>query len=290
MPKNWIDEDEKYIREQFLTQTYSDLAEHFSVSTKAMESKIRRMGLKKQEVLAEATAPPAQEPVVAHDKSLPEEPRPAPIESIHTLPRRKAIQEETKEERKARLQAGQKAAETEKARREQERTDKTTKKSVQRLQAGMKKLMRGKYSEAAEDFEAILADPPSNIGILSRATQYLRACKDHLDKKAPAPRNTEDLYLLGVMQMNAGDLPAALDSFSKASKKAPGNDRILYCQATAYAQAGEFEAALDSLRGAIKINDANRIFAKNDSDFTPLRVHKEFQQLVTADEPTDQEA
>ena len=75
MAKNWTEEDEQFIRDSFLTMTYSDLADRFDVSTKAMESKIRRMGLKKQEFLAEAVqatdptpAPPvspvpAEEPV-----------------------------------------------------------------------------------------------------------------------------------------------------------------------------------------------------------------------------------
>ena len=43
MAKNWTTEEEEHIRENYLTQTYGELAEHFSVTTKAMESKIRRL-------------------------------------------------------------------------------------------------------------------------------------------------------------------------------------------------------------------------------------------------------
>ena len=65
MAKNWTAEEEENIRQRFLAETYGELAEHFGVTTKAMESKIRRMGLKKQELLAEtADCPLEPEPVV----------------------------------------------------------------------------------------------------------------------------------------------------------------------------------------------------------------------------------
>ena len=45
MANMWNEEHEEFIRENFRHKTYSELAEHFGVSQKAMESKIRRMGL-----------------------------------------------------------------------------------------------------------------------------------------------------------------------------------------------------------------------------------------------------
>ena len=98
MAKNWTEEEENHIRENFLSQTYGDLAEHFEVTTKAMESKIRRMGLKKQEILAEAASPVEPAPVVQYEEpAIPEAPTPAPIESIHKVQRRIEVDEESKE-------------------------------------------------------------------------------------------------------------------------------------------------------------------------------------------------
>ncbi len=281
MAKNWTEEDEQFIRDNFLTMTYSDLADRFDVSTKAMESKIRRMGLKKQEFLAEAveavdpTPEPPAGPVPA------EEPVPTPLESIQAVPRRTETAVESAEERKARLEAGREAAANEKERREVARSDARVAKAVKRLETGMKSLLQGQYAKAAKDFEAILKSPPPAMGLTARARQYLETCKAHLERKPPAPKAPEDLYLHGVMQLNAGILDGALEAFTAAAKKAPNDDRFPYGQAAVYAQVGEVEAAIEALQRAVDINEANRIFAKNDSDFTPLRVHKEFQEIVS---------
>ena len=270
-----------------MTKTYGELAEHFDVSTKAMESKIRRMGLKKQEILAEALASEAKEVFEAPKEPALEEPRPAPIETIQTLPQRTEIREETKEQKKARLAAAQEAAETEKTRREEERQEKPMVQATKKLEAGMKKMLQGKYEMAAADFEAILEEPPPDIGLLDRARQYLQACRVHLEADEAEPKTVDEFYNYGVIQMNAGDLAGALELFATANKKAPKDDRVLYCQAAAYAQTGDVDAALKALRKAIEVNEANRVYAKNDSDFTPLRVHQEFQQLVAPPEESN---
>ncbi len=281
MAKNWTEEDEQFIRDSFLTMTYSDLADRFDVSTKAMESKIRRMGLKKQEFLAEAVEAIDPTPAPPASPTPAEEPVPTPLESIQAMPRRTETAVETKEERKARLDAGRQAAADEKERRETARSDERFAKAVKRLEAGMKSLLQGQYAKAAKEFEAILKTPPTDMSMVARAKQYLETCKAHLERKAPAPKTTEDLYLHGVMQMNEGDLDGALSAFSAAAKKAPNDDRLAYGLAAVHAQGGEVEAAIDALQRAVEINEANRVFAKNDSDFTPLRVHKEFQDIVT---------
>jgi tetratricopeptide (TPR) repeat protein len=281
MAKNWTEEDEQFIRDNFLTMTYSDLADRFDVSTKAMESKIRRMGLKKQEFLAEAiqAIDPTPEPLAGPVPA--EEPVPTPLESIQAMPRRTETAVETTEERKARLAAGRQAAEEEKERRETARSDDRVVAAVKRLEAGMKSLLQGQYAKAAKEFEAIVKAPPPDMSLTVRARQYLETCATHLERKPPAPKTAEDLYLHGVMQMNEGDLEGALEAFTAAVKKDPKDDRLAYGQAAVHAQGGEVEAAIEALQRAIEINDANRVFAKNDSDFTPLRVHRDFQDIVT---------
>jgi len=281
MAKNWTEEDEQFIRDSFLTMTYSDLADRFDVSTKAMESKIRRMGLKKQEFLAEAVEAVDPTPEAPAGPAPAEEPVPTPLESIQAMPRRTEPAVETAEERKARLVAGRQAAADEKERREAARSDARVAKALKRLEAGMKSLLQGQYAKAAKEFEAILKASPPDMGMTARATQYLETCKAHLERKPPAPKTTEDLYLHGVMQMNEGDLEGALEAFNTAAEKAPKDDRLAYGQAAVLAQGGEVEASLEALQRAVEINEANRIFAKNDSDFTPLHVHKEFQDIVT---------
>jgi len=280
MAKNWTEDDEQYIRDNFLDTTYSDLADHFEVSTKAMESKIRRMGLKKQEALAEAEE---EEDAVRTEPVPVEESKPTPIESLQGLPRKSGEVEETAEEREARIEATLQAAEREKARRQEEREDDGMSDALKKLEAGMKKMMAGDLEKALSDFEKIL-DSRSDPAVAARAEQFVEACNLQIQKAPPKPESADDFYQLGVLQMNDGDFEAALESFAAAAEKGSEADHILYCRAAAYAQSGDVESALDALRRAVEKNDANRIYAKNDSDFTPLRVHEDFQDLVAPPE------
>lgn len=280
MAKNWTTEEEEHIRENYLTQTYGELAEHFSVTTKAMESKIRRLGLKKQAILAEAISSPEPAPVVQYKKpTVPEEPTAEPIESIHKLDRRIEVYEETQEERTDRLEKTRAAAETEKARREESRRQAPVAKALKIFEAGVKKLLDGKNSEAAKDFQALLDDPPTDLGLVLRARQYLSAA---ISTKTMEPNLTtaEDMYNHGVVLLNDGDIEGALKILGAAAKQAPTDDRIMYVRALALGISGDEEAATEQLQAAIKANETNRVYAHNDPDFAPLHGNPRFQEMM----------
>ena len=270
MAKNWTTEEEEHIRENYLTQTYGELAEHFSVTTKAMESKIRRLGLKKQAILAEAISSPEPAPVVQYKKpTVPEKPTAEPIESIHKLDRRIEVYEETQEERTDRLEKTRAAAETEKARREESRRQEPVAKALKTFEAGVKKLLDGNNSEAAKDFQALLDDPPTDLGLVLRARQYLSAA---ISTKTMEPNLTtaEDMYNHGVVLLNDGDIEGALKILGVAAKQAPKDDRIMYVRALALGISGDEEAATEQLQAAIKANETNRVYAHNDPRFQEM--------------------
>ena len=280
MAKNWTTEEEEHIRENYLTQTYGELAEHFSVTTKAMESKIRRMGLKKQAILAEAISSPEPAPVVQYKKpTVPEEPTAEPIESIHKLDRRIEVYEETQEERTDRLEKTRAAAETEKARREESRRQAPVAKALKTFEAGVKKLLDGKNSEAAKDFQALLDDPPTDLGLVLRARQYLSAAIS-IKTMEPNLTTAEDMYNHGVVLLNDGDIEGALKILGAAAKQAPTDDRIMYVRALALGISGDEEAATEQLQAAIKANETNRVYAHNDPDFAPLHGNPRFQEMM----------
>lgn len=289
MAKNWTEEEEEHIRQNFLTHTYGDLAEHFGVTTKAMESKIRRMGLKKQELLTDTADPVDLPPVVQYEElSVPEDPGPSPIESIHKLERHIEVYKETATERTARLKQTREAAEKEKARREDSRTEKPIAAALKKFEAGVKKLLAGKQAAAAKDFRAILDDPPNDLGLVLRAQQYLAATETS-DVPEPSLKTAEDMYSHGVVLMNDGEYATALEIFEQAAAKAPKNERINYVRAVALALSGEDDAALEMLRTAIEANDVNRIYARNDPDFSSLFANPDFHELTAppAPEPED---
>ncbi len=289
MAKNWTEAEEEHIRQNFLTHTYGDLAEHFGVTTKAMESKIRRMGLKKQALLADAADPVELPPVVQYkEPAVPKDPGPSPIESIHKLERHIEVYEETAAERRARLKQTREAAETEKARREDSRSEKPTAAALKKFEAGLKKLLAGKRAAAAKDFQAILDDPPNDVGLVLRTQQYLAATETS-DVPEPSLKTAEDMYSHGVVLMNDGDYAAAIEIFEQAAAKAPKNERISYVRAVVLALSGEDDAALEMLSAAIDANDVNRIYARNDPDFSSLSANPDFRELTAppAPEPED---
>lgn len=289
MAKNWTEEEEEHIRQNFLAQTYGELAEHFGVTTKAMESKIRRLGLKKQELLAEAAEPVEPEPVVQYEEPAPpEEPGPSPIESIRRLERRIEVFEETEEERATRLETTREAAELEKARREESREQKPFADALKKFEDGVTKLLEGKRAQAAKAFQAIIDDPPNDLGLVLRARQYLAAAEAD-DGADPKPSSADDMYQHGVVLMNDGDFAAALELFEKAAHKAPKDDRIGYVRAVALSLSGEEEAALDMLESAIELNDVNRIYARNDPDLDALAASPAFRKLTTPPDDGDED-
>ena len=285
MAKNWTEEEEEHIRQNFLTHTYGDLAEHFGVTTKAMESKIRRMGLKKQEMLAETVDHPEPEPVVEYEEppAEPEDPGASPIESIHKLQRRIEVHEETEEERAERLAQTRAAAEAEKARREESRSREAVAAALKTFEAGVTKLLEGKHAQAAKDFKKIIDSPPNDLGLVMRARQYLAATQTEGDAK-PALKTAEDMYNHGVFLMNDGDVEAALEMFASAAEKAPNDERITYVRAISLALSGDEDAALEMLAAAIEMNDVNRVYARNDPDLAALHGNPTFRELTAPPE------
>ena len=121
MAKTWTEENEDFIREHFRHKTYAELADHFDVSQKAMESKIRRMGLKKQDYKEADPMPAVLPSQPIEENAAPVETGPTPIKSASLLPRRPVQPTETPEERQDRLEAECSAAEEEKSHRAESR-------------------------------------------------------------------------------------------------------------------------------------------------------------------------
>ncbi len=283
MARIWSDDNEVFIRENFRHKTYAELADHFGVSQKAMESKIRRMGLKKQDYRDEDPTPGLLSPPRIEPEELAVETGPTPIKSASLLPRKAEVSVETDAERKVRLEAEREAAATHKQHREEARGHQLTAKALKAFEMGVKKFHGGAPGKALEAFRKVLEHNPPEGVVKARARQYIAALERQARSAAFNPQDADGYYLQGVILLNDGDPSAGIRSFAKALELAPGDDRILYCQAAAYAQRGDIDDAIEALREAVDINDANRVYALNDPDFVPLVVHEDFRSIVTAD-------
>lgn len=284
MAKIWTEENELYIREHFRHKTYAELADHFGVTQKAMESKIRRMGLKKQDYKETDPMPAMLPPMTEAVEEAPVETGPTPIKSASLLPRKQAAPVETPESREARLQAELEAAVVERQRREAAREETDVVKALKKFELGIKRWHDGALGKALEYFQAVAESDPGDATLVARARQYVMAIERRGRSTDFNPESADDFYLHGVVLLNDGNPEQALESFARALDMAPGDDRILYCQAAAWTQSGDVENAISALRDAIDTNDANRIYAVNEPDFVPLRVHEDFRDLVTAND------
>jgi len=92
--------------------------------------------------------------------------------------------------------------------------------------------------------------------------------------------SNDQLYTLGVMEHNRGNYDGAISYFEQLLANHPNADYIYYSLAASKARKNEIAEAIQNLRKAIDLNEDNRVYAKNDPDFAPLHVEREFVDLV----------
>jgi len=101
-----------------------------------------------------------------------------------------------------------------------------------------------------------------------------------LERKDPQPRKPEELLLFRVIKANEANYDEAAQLLQKALQANPRDEKVHYVLASTLAAKGDRREALDHLREAIELNATNRIHARNDPDFEPLRDDENFQNLI----------
>jgi tetratricopeptide (TPR) repeat protein len=157
-------------------------------------------------------------------------------------------------------------------------------KALKEFERGVTLLQKQSYSEALERFQAIVGSFPQEKELTDRANVYLRICRNLLDSKDPQPRRPEDFFYHGVIRANEADYEEAVRLLEKALQAAPKDEKVHYVLASTLALKGERREALEHLREAIELNTTNRIYARNDPDFEPLRDDENFQNLIHPEE------
>ena len=75
---------------------------------------------------------------------------------------------------------------------------------------------------------------------------------------------------MAVLEKNRGNVAEAIEHLKRAAPK-NGHGRVDFLLACCYAQNGESDTALEHLRKAIEEDQSNRILARHDRDFDPVR-------------------
>jgi tetratricopeptide (TPR) repeat protein len=160
------------------------------------------------------------------------------------------------------------------------RETKATTAALGLLARGIKLIYQKEFRKARVELKSLIESYPAEPEILARARTYLQICdREEASHKKPVIGN-DQLYTLGVMEHNRGDYEKAVAYFRQSLEKNPNSDHIYYSLAASCAVKGEIAEALRNLQKAVELNEENRVYAKNDSDFAPLHGEKEFSDLV----------
>jgi tetratricopeptide (TPR) repeat protein len=158
------------------------------------------------------------------------------------------------------------------------------------LEKAIKFIHQKDYKKARVELNNLMAAHPEEKEILARARSYMQICdrEQSAGKKAQIPN--DQLYTLGVLEHNRGDYQTAISHFTQAVQKHPDADHIYYSMAASMAAAGDAASAIQNLHKAIELNEDNRVYAKNDPDFSSLYSLKEFMELVGLSNSASNEA
>lgn len=170
------------------------------------------------------------------------------------------------------------------------RESKTTTAALGLLEKGIKLIYQKDFRKARAELKALIDTYAGEAEIVARARSYVQICdREEATHKKQATTN-DQLYALGVMEHNRGNYDAAISYFRQSLEKHPNVDYIIYSLAASLALKGSASEAIADLRKAIELNEDNRIYAKNDADFSSLQSQKEFLDLVGIGPPPANES
>jgi tetratricopeptide (TPR) repeat protein len=146
---------------------------------------------------------------------------------------------------------------------------------------GMAALQRRKFDEAEKNFLDLIQKYAGEKELVDRARVYLAVCERQKKAAGPALVEPEDFYYAAVLEKNRGNVTEAIEHLKRAARK-NGGGRVDFLLACCYAQNGEAGTAVEHLRRAIEEDQRNRILARHDRDFDPVRDTPEFQELLAS--------
>ncbi len=154
--------------------------------------------------------------------------------------------------------------------------------AVRDFEEAVRLFQKQKYDKAKEILAELVNSPAHEVA--ARARVHLQLC----DQKLGAPakplttRNAEEVYNMGIVELNASRVESAIEHLNRADKMAPNQEHIRYALAIAHAIQGNMGAALEHLSSAIGLNPLNRVRARRDEELQSLAADPRFKQLLNS--------
>lgn len=148
-----------------------------------------------------------------------------------------------------------------------------------------KEFARGHFSEARLLFRQLIEQHAGVAEVTARSRTYLAIAEARLRSESALPRNAEELYDRGVIELNRGEYVAAQEMFERALRRDPEAAHIHYGLAATRARLGSVDLALQSLERALELQPNLRLRAQHDVDLALLRNDAEYERIVFAPRP-----
>jgi len=146
---------------------------------------------------------------------------------------------------------------------------------------GVTALQKKKPDEAERHLLDLIQKYPDEKELVDRARVYLAVCERQKNAARAALVEPEDFYYVALLEKNRGNVTEAIEHAKRAARK-NGGGKVDFLLACCYAQSGEVDTAVEHLRKAIEEDHRNRILARHDRDFVPVRDMPAFQELLAS--------
>ncbi len=150
--------------------------------------------------------------------------------------------------------------------------------TLEQYEAAMRFFTQQKFERARPLLEKLLHAPIPAIA--DRAARHLVVCQQKLNSNGPAPKNADEYYTLGVVEMNQARYEQAAEWLQKAAKLNGNSAPIAYAQAALNALQNQVEPALEHLKAAIQLDPRMRWQARSDEDFNLLAEDPRFTEII----------
>lgn len=258
MVKVWNEEDNKFLRENYLKYSNQELAERFGVSKKSIQGKLRRLGLHRlnEDDAAITSVDSAASATI-------------PIDEFKIRRRRLPIK----------IATASKSTQTAARYVPREMTERR-KRAMRDFDSAFKLLSSGDTKKALEDFQFIVTNFKGENDIVERARMFHSLYSRTNPSALPPANSSEDWYKHGIFYSNSNKIPKAFECFEKALELEPGFVDAAYNIASIMATNGKFDESLEMLEHVLDMDERFVETVMTDDDFQGLWEDQRFLLLV----------
>jgi len=152
--------------------------------------------------------------------------------------------------------------------------------AVELFEKGFRSLQQRRFQEAAQLFNAVIAEYPDEKELLERTRVYLAVCNRHATPPDATPKTFDERLYAATLSVNRGAYDEGLSLLASLERDQPDHDHVQYLLAVVRAQRGEADAALTHLQKAIDLRPSLRVQAGTDTDLEPLHDNQAFNTLL----------